>query len=68
MRQLVRKRGRGIVRKLVYLKNVGESRSDYKQEDRGGKPVVHNVRFVTGEEKDLKKVQSQWEAREIQRQ
>ena len=49
MRQLVRKRGRGIVRKLVYLKNVGESRSDYKQEDRGGKPVVHNVRFVTGE-------------------
>ena len=56
------------MRKLVYLKNVGESRSDYKQEDRGGKPVVHNVRFVTGEEKDLKKVQSQWEAREIQRQ
>ena len=67
MRQLVRKRGRGIVRKLVYLKNVGESRSDYKQEDRGGKPVVHNVRFVTGVEKDLEIVQSWWEQRERQK-
>ena len=55
------------MRKLVYLKNVGESRSDYKQEDRGGKPVVHNVRFVTGVEKDLEIVQSWWEQRERQK-
>ena len=39
----------------------------FNREDCGGKPVVHNVRFVTGVEKDLEIVQSWWEQRERQK-